>query len=133
MSKLGDYAAWLKKLGVSMVITETVKERESGAWDLRYIGFIIPNPEDHDRRINFYEVLDAADGETRRGKKKTMDAFKSALDLFYEKDFYFARNAFTDIVREVPTDMVSKWYLFECERLLNEQASPDFVGELLID
>ncbi len=53
--------------------------------------------------------------------------------MFYEKDFYFARNMFTDILREVPTDAVTKWYLFECERLLNEQASPDFVGELHVD
>ena len=127
------YAGWLGSLGVSMVVTEPVRNRESGAWDFRYIGFIIPNQNDRSRRINFYEVLDASDGVVRRGKKKTMADFKKALELFYEKDFYFARNAFTDIIREVPSDQISKWYLFECERLLNEQASPDFVGELHFD
>ncbi len=130
---LGDYAGWLGSLGVSMVVTDEVMEREKGTWDFRYIGFVIPDPNDRRRHINLYEVLDATDGENRRGKKRTSADFQSALEMFYEKDFYFARNMFTDILREVPTDAVTKWYLFECERLLNEQASPDFVGELHVD
>lgn len=133
MSVLSDYAEWLGSLGVSMVVTEDVREREMGSWDFRYIGFIIPDQNDTGRRINFYEVLDAEDGEARRGKKKTSDAFGEALKMFYEKDFYFARNAFTDIIREVPEDEIAKWYLFECERLLNEEASADFAGELHIE
>ncbi len=127
---LGEYAEWLGSLGVSMVVTQSVVERETGAWDFRYIGFVLPDKNDQKRRISLYEVLDATDGENRRGKKRTMEDFGRALELFYEKDFYFARNMFTDILREVPTDAVAKWYLFECERLLNESASPDFVGEL---
>ena len=130
---LEQFTGWLGGLGIPMVVTDSVKEREEGAWDLRYIGFIVPDPLERSRRISFYEVLDAADGDERRGKKKTLSAFKDALDMFYERDFYFARNAFTDILRETPLDAVAKWYLFECERLLNEEASPDFLGELHID
>ncbi len=130
---LGDYAEWLGSLGVSMVVTQSVVERETGAWDFRFIGFILPDDNNLSSRINLYEVLDATDGENRRGKKRTMEDFGRALELFYEKDFYFARNMFTDILREVPTDAVAKWYLFECERLLNESASPDFVGELHVE
>ena len=116
-----------------MAITENVMEREKGAWDVRYIGFILPNSQDREHRINLYEVLDAQDQSSRIDKRRMAEDFDSALKLFYESDFYFARNAFTDILREAPTDDVAKWYLFECERLLNEQASPDFVGELHFD
>ncbi|MCR5097319.1 MAG: hypothetical protein K6B14_00055 [Lachnospiraceae bacterium] len=130
---LGDYAGWLGSLGISMVVTDEVIERESGSWDFRFIGFVIPDKNNRSRHINLYEVLDATDGENRRGKKRTSEDFAKALELFYEKDFYFARNMFTDILREVPTDAVAKWYLFECERLLNESASPDFVGELHVE
>lgn len=133
ITALEDYTRWLGDLGVSMVVTESVKERETGPWDFRYIGFILPDENDKSRRINLYEVLDASNAEIRRGKKKTMDAFQSALDMFYEKDFYFARNAFTDILHEVPQDEIAKWYLFECERLLNGIAEPDFIGELHLD
>ena len=126
-------ARWLGTLGVNMIITEPVKDRETGAWDTRYIGFILPNPDDRDRRINLYEVLDATDAESRHNKKRMAADFDSALAMFYERDFYFARNAFTDILRESPSDEVAKWYLFECERLLNEEASRDFVGELHMD
>ena len=130
---LEQFASWLSGLDIPMVVTDTVKDREEGAWDFRYIGFIVPDADDRNRRIGFYEVLDAADGDERRGKKRTLSAFKDALDMFYGRDFYFARNAFTDILREDPSDAVAKWYLFECERLLNEEASPDFLGELHID
>ena len=126
-------AKWLGSLGVTMAITENVMEREKGAWDVRYIGFILPNSQDREHRINLYEVLDAQDQSSRIDKRRMAEDFDSALKLFYERDFYFARNAFTDILREAPTDDVAKWYLFECERLLNEQASPDFVGELHFD
>ncbi|MBO6215107.1 MAG: hypothetical protein J6N76_06180, partial [Lachnospiraceae bacterium] len=133
MKKIEEYANWLGSLGIVMAITEPVKERENGSWDLRYIGFILPDPNDKLRRINFYEVLDADESESRRNKKRMENEFKEALDLFYEMDFYFARNAFTDILREAPEDDMTKWYLFECERLLNESALSDFVGELHFD
>lgn len=126
-------ARWLGTLGVNMIITEPVRARETGAWDTRYIGFILPEPENKDRRINLYEVLDATDAFSRHNKKRMADEFDSALNMFYEMDFYFARNAFTDILRESPTDEIAKWYLFECERLLNEEAAADFVGELHMD
>ena len=37
-------------------------------------------------------------------------------------DYYFAA--------EAPDDLLSKWYLFECEYYLNEAAPENFAGEL---
>jgi len=58
------------------------------------------------------------------------ERFASALDSFYQQDFYLARSAFTEIIREAPDDAIAKWYLFECERYLNEAAPENFIGEL---
>ena len=59
-----------------------------------------------------------------------MDSFRAALDLFYDRDFYFARNAFTDILRDFPEDELVKWYLFECESRLNGDIDTGFTGAL---
>lgn len=128
--ELVAYAEWFKNLRLNVVLTETVKEREVGIGDLRYIGFIVIRTDGEHRRIKIYEALDAEDFALRQGKKRTLGDFAEALNLFYKKDFYFARNAFSEILQEVPRDEVTKWYLFECEHHLNEMANDDFVGEL---
>ena len=57
--------------------------------------------------------------------------FEEALRLFYEKDFYFARSRFSEVLRFSPDDELSKWYLFECERYLNDENTANgFIGSL---
>ena len=50
-----------------------------------------------------------------------------ALKLFYQSDYYMARNAFSELLKTNSTDELVRWYLFESERLLNQGPG----GELL--
>lgn len=128
--EISGYLDFFRSLGLRVVLTETVKEREA-VTDVRYIGFVRTGSEDGGtEKWDIYEALDAEDFAVRQGKRRTRKAFADALALFYRKDFYFARNAFAALIQEVPQDLVAKWYLFECERLLNETADASFEGEM---
>lgn len=127
---LEGYVEWFRRMRLSLVITAAVRDHEENRYDLRYIGFVLPDPEKTDRRVELYEVLDACSTRVRQIRLQMQKRFAEALDLFYKQDFYFARNSFTDILREMPEDEITKWYLFECERYLNEADGSNFVGAL---
>ena len=130
---LEKYMKWFRKMRLGLLITREVIEHENANFDLRYIGFVTPDPEVPDNRVDLYEVLDACSVRIRRVRLQVKDKFAEALDLFYKQDFYFARNSFTEILREMPDDEITKWYLFECERYLNEANGSDFIGALHMD
>ncbi|MBR1860909.1 MAG: hypothetical protein IJ796_03480 [Lachnospiraceae bacterium] len=127
---LESYADWLNSLRLGLVVTGQLLEREKRSGDYRYIGFIIPDEKTPDRRIKLYEVLDAEIPMVRNRKARQKKRFEEALEHFYKKDFYLARGVFSDILRESPDDELAKWYLFECERYLDNGARGEFMGEL---
>lgn len=114
--EMEDYVNFFKSLKVSMVITENIKERDE-AGETRYIGYI--KLSGNDRNVGLYEVLDACPARERQIKLINKERFESALRLFYDREFYQARNRFSDILKELPGDEITKWYLFECEKYLN--------------
>ncbi len=120
------YSGWLTSLRVSLVISETVLEREEISGVCRYIGFV----REDNIKIRLYEVLDACSARIRHAKMELRAQFESALELFYNKDFYFARNQFMEILQRLPEDGLSKWYLFECESFLNRNDPEHFDGRL---
>ena len=73
--------------------------------------------------IALYEVLDACDEKQRSEKLATLDRFNKALKLYHDKDFYLARNMFSEILKETPTDKLVRWYVFESETYLHEGAA----------
>ena len=109
------------KLG--LVVTGVLVEKENIKSPLRFIGMLrgIRNVEP----VKLYEVLDAYPVKQRTMKIETMDRFNDALNLYYEKDFYFARTEFSELLRDVPDDELIKYYLFESDRCLNEGADGD--------
>ena len=117
------FAAWFREHGLRLVISETVKERENYEGPLRRIGYIQMGSSD--KKMNMYEVLDAYDVRERDSKQAVCERFEQALELFYQHDFYLARSAFSDILKELPTDEISKWYLFTCETYLNMEHAED--------
>lgn len=127
---LQTYAGWFRNMKVSLIITDTVLAHERIDLEYRYIGFIVPDEEKPDSTIKLYEIFDAESVSVHTRRLATREHFGEALELFYKQDFYFARNMFTEILRESPDDEISKWYLFECERYLNEAAPENFVGAL---
>ncbi len=127
---LEDYMDWFRRMRLGVLITSAARDHESSKYDLRYIGFVTPDADNPDHRVELYEVLDACSTRVRQIRLLTQQKFAEALELFYKQDFYFARNTFTEILREMPEDEITKWYLFECERYLNEADGSNFVGAL---
>lgn len=123
------YAKWFRKLGVYVVVTAKVKEREE-LGENRYIGFIRLKEEDSYTDEALYEVLDACPMRERQMKIINKEKFESALQIFYQKDFYTARNRFSEVLKECPEDEITRWYLFESERYLNEERPNEDFGAL---
>ena len=116
---------------IGLVVTKDMLMHENVDVNTRYMGFIIMQMgKETEKRLEFYEVLDAETASAHEPKERLKARFKNALELFYKKDFYLARNTFTDIMRHSPDDELAKWYLFECEHYLNETAPEDFTGAL---
>ncbi|MBO5550874.1 MAG: hypothetical protein J5966_02850 [Lachnospiraceae bacterium] len=126
--EMESYAVWFKDLGIPLVITESVAKREDTG-QIRYIGFIILDSDG--RKIRLYEVIDASPAKIRQLKLMYKNKFEETLELFYSKEYYLARNQFSEILKECPEDTLAKWYLFESERYLNGELAPSD-GELRI-
>lgn len=119
LEELEKYCAKLRDKGLKLVITESVKSREIlNESSLRYIGYI--KLSDEKEGIRLYEVLDAYSQDEKRNKLDTNARFAKALELFYQHDFYLARSTFSEVLKENPKDEMAKWYLFTCEKYLNE-------------
>ncbi len=129
--QLEALAEWLEGKKVPLVITEWVKERDLPD-PVRYIGYSTLKNNDQDVRVKLYEVLDACPARMRQMKLSLRDRFEETIELFYNRDFYLARNRFSEILKECPEDEMVRWYLFECEKYLNEGTDYDNFGELKI-
>ena len=105
-------------MGLNLVLTEDVKNRENYDGAFRYIGYILI--ADTGERLRLYEALDACVLAQRRLKEETDTRFQKGLELFYQHDFYLARSTFSDVLKENPEDAMAKWYLFTCENYLNQ-------------
>ena len=128
--EMEDYVNFFKKLRVPLVITENIKERDQ-AGETRYIGYITLSGGD--KNVGLYEVLDACPARERQIKLINKERFESALRLFYGREFYLARNRFSDLLKELPEDEITKWYLFECENHLNSGAFAKESGPIRLD
>ena len=111
-----EYAAWFGTMGLRIVVTEEIMQSGCGDKDTRYLGYISANSG----QVKLYEVLDACPNRERMAKLRTKEKFEQALQLFYQYDFYLARSTFSELLRELPDDRIAKWYLFTCEKHLNE-------------
>ena len=128
--ELENYARWFKRLRLALVITEEVKNRDNPG-ELRYIGYILLGRER--RKVMLYEVLDACTARERQIKLVNKEKFEATLELFYERNFYLARNQFSELLKELPDDEMAKWYLFESEKYLNDAKVGDDFGHLRVD
>ena len=128
---LEAYTNFFANMRLGVVATEALLEHEDYHGETRYIGFVILDPENPEKRIKLYELFDAEMPAVRSMRSGQKPRFEEALRLFYEKDFYFARSRFSEVLRFSPDDELSKWYLFECERYLNDENTANgFIGSL---
>lgn len=126
MERLEQLGHWLQKQGIKLAITEAVKVREGISSGIRYIGYI----QFQEEQIKLYEVLDACKEEERKRKAAYASKFEKALELFYQYDFYLARSSFSEMIRENPQDELAKWYLFTCQKYLNQSYTGEVNFEL---
>lgn len=115
IKELEQYAEWFREMGIRLVATGSV---DRGGCASRYIGYF--EIAACDEKIDLYEILDVCPEKERRSKLSYDETFQKAIRLFYQNDFYLARSAFTEIVKESAEDRIAKWYLFTCEKYLNE-------------
>lgn len=130
LQDLFSCAEWLRTLRLGVVVSQEVKDRENFPADYRYIGYVsLPT---NGRQLKLYEVLDACTDSERQAKMEDRERFEEALQLLYRRDFYVARNRFSEILKRLPQDEVVRWYLFESERLLDlgAKAAEGEVGAL---
>jgi hypothetical protein len=116
-------SAFAISVGASLVISENVLDREKVAGKVRFMGY--GGIDKDGEKIGLYEVLDACPARVRADRIATLHKFQEALDLYYEKDFYFARTKFSEILKDDPDDKLAKWYVFESDRYLNESVDGD--------
>lgn len=102
----------LKEASVKLAVTFPIPA-EVGS---RYIGYAVPR----EHRINLYEVIDACPEPERSQKLRADEDFQNGLRMYYENDFYLARSYFAKVMRVCAKDDIAKWYIFSCERLINE-------------
>lgn len=121
-----EMAKWFESLALKLVISEDVKKREEFSSSLRCLGFVKIRGE----KKYFYEVLDANPEAVRKVRMNNLEEFNNALELMYSRDFYLARTAFSEILKEDVTDELSRWYLFICEKCLNGMDGLDYECEL---
>lgn len=116
MKILEKHMERLKSMGIPMAATDATYEMLDKNTETRYIGYV----EEGNYIFKLYEILDAYPAKERMARIESKGRFKKALNLFYQGDFYLARNLFTEVLKDCPTDEVAKWYLFLSEERLNE-------------
>lgn len=121
--ELVSYGELFGRLHLGLVITEYIKIREYENRAVRYIGYIRCNG--YGDKMKLYEVMDACGKSERHDKIHTLRQFSEALEMYEKKEFYFARNLFSDLLKIAPEDELSRWYLFESEKYLNEGVASD--------
>ncbi len=114
---------FVSKMDLGLVIADKVLLRENYEGHVRFIGY--GGRDKNGELVGLYEVLDAHMEKERVDKISTLSTFEEALKLFYDRDFYLARNKFSDILKDTPGDRLARWYVFESERFLHESVEND--------
>lgn len=118
--QLANIVAFVEAMQLGIVISGWVQERDPYEGALRFIGY--GGVVEAGIEIKLFEVLDDHGQKEREEKLATLDKFNKALQLYLDKDFYSARNMFSEILRETPSDKLVRWYVFESERYLHESS-----------
>lgn len=124
MEKLYEYAKVLKESGCHVILTEEAYKKISNTdiYEFRYIGYI---RQDDQIKINLYEFFQSDLEEIRKAKQDSKELFKEALNSFYERDFYKAKNLFSLVLKKNNVDEVAKWYVFRAAYLCQYGTSKD--------
>lgn len=116
---LGSFAQKFYEADVRIVVTEACWKQLDNHFVGRYIGFV--SEGEKGQAYKLYEILEAYPELDRDLRKGYDERFQEALNLFYKRDFYLARNLFSSLLRACPEDGIVRWYLFASERFFNRE------------
>ena len=105
----------LRKAGVRLVVTESMRQKMVFEESFRYIGYL---QSDGSKKYRLYEDLNVCSKEIRDKKSRYDDIMQDAIIDFYHSDIASARDGFSRMVKLMPEDGIAIWYLFRCEELL---------------
>ena len=108
---LSQYTQKFKQAGVWLILTEAAYRECKNKYSFRYIGYV----SHENKNIKLYECMDVYPKIRKEIIERNIMKFKKALSLFYSNDFYLAKNAFNEVLKENVYDEVARWYLFSCE------------------
>ena len=128
LDSLAAFVPKLMDLGLRLVVSEEALDVNKTNYLKRYLGYVELGDSG---TVRLYEILDAAPAEERNKKNEAAEVFGKALELYYASDFYLARNHFADAVKICPEDLVARWYLFRCEKMLDDGKGDQFGYGLL--
>lgn len=112
MEALMTHKEVFSQVGSRLLVTGQAYEElgEDHDFESRYIGRL--GMESH--KGGFYEFYGDRDGEEARRIKISAISFRKAIKLFEEGYYYEAKNLFSMVLQDHPTDKVVKYYIFRC-------------------
>ncbi|MCI8669806.1 MAG: hypothetical protein HFI34_09865 [Lachnospiraceae bacterium] len=117
IEELSRFIPELRKMGVRMAVTDSVIRKQRRGFSVRYIGYVVS--ESLNQTFQLYEMLEVYSEHEKNNRQKTDIRFQEGIQMFYQNDFYLARNKFSAVLKECPEDGIARWYLFTCEAMLN--------------
>lgn len=131
IEELSRFIPELRKAGVRMAVTDSVIRKMRRGFSVRYIGYVVS--ETLNRTFQLYEMLEVYSENEKNIRQKTDIKLQEGIQMFYQNDFYLARNKFSAVLKECQEDGIARWYLFTCEAMLNAVNSGDIRHDLFAD
>ena len=128
IEELSRFIPELRKAGVRMAVTDSVIRKMRRGFSVRYIGYVVS--ETLNRTFQLYEMLEVYSENEKNIRQKTDIKLQEGIQMFYQNDFYLARNKFSAVLKECQEDGIARWYLFTCEAMLNAVNSGDIRHDL---
>lgn len=131
IEELSRFIPELRKAGIRMAVTDSVIRKLHRGFSMRYIGYVVS--ERLNRTFQIYEMLEVYSESEKDARRKTDKKFQEGIQMFYQNDFYLARNRFSSVLKACPEDGIARWYLFTCEAMLNTKDAGDIRHDLFAD
>lgn len=113
---------------VDILISDSIYEniRDKSAFSIREIDIVRVKGEYHPIRL--YEVFDCDDEELKEKKRKTLNQFNAARNLYIAGDFEAAMEAFRVCQELVPEDQILSIYMKRCNTMKRLPPSGEWQG-----
>ncbi|MCU0857516.1 MAG: adenylate/guanylate cyclase domain-containing protein [Pontiellaceae bacterium] len=115
-----------KHLGTNVLLTAETYSAIEGRYTARFLGLF--RLKGFEKSVGVYELAGRPD---RAEELRSLhEAFAAALNLFHRKDFDGAEDSFRNILKTVPSDGPSRFYLNHLAELRGKPLPEDWAGEV---